>query len=459
MNNLKKYNLKRNFDKTKEPKGKKEKSTKKLRFVVQHHLATRDHYDLRLEWNGLLKSWAVPKGPSYDTKEKRLAVQVEDHPIKYRNFEGIIPKGEYGAGPVMIWDEGYWEPIEEISKNFNEKSIKFTLKGKRLKGAWTLINFKEKNWLLIKERDNEKGFKDIKKLNKSIRTARTMKEIEENKKNTKIEITNPNKIIFNKPKITKKDIFDYYDKVSERMLPFLKNRIISTIRCPDGHSGDKFFKKHLENINEDLGVVKINSNSSDKNDYYYIKNKDGLLGEVQMNSFEFHIWGSKAINLNKPDIMVFDLDPDENLSLNALRKGVKDLKSLLDDFSLTSFLKTSGGKGYHVVVPIKVNSWKKFRKIAKDIASLMESKWPDKYISNMRKSKRKNKIFIDWVRNTKGSTSVAPYSIRIRDGAPVSMPIRWSELDKVKPDEIKMKDAIKRLRRKDPWNEFFKIKQ
>ena len=119
------YNKKRNFNKTKEPKGKMEISNKKLRFVVQHHYARKEHYDLRLEWNGVLKSWAVPKGPSYNRKDKRLAVNVEDHPISYRNFEGTIPKGEYGGGTVILFDEGFYEPINNFKKGFKERSKLF----------------------------------------------------------------------------------------------------------------------------------------------------------------------------------------------------------------------------------------------------------------------------------------------------------------------------------------------
>ena len=175
-----------------------------------------------------------------------------------------------------------------------------------------------------------------------------------------------------------------------------------------------------------------------------------------MNSIEFHIWGSVIQNLEKPDVMVFDLDPDEKLSLKKLRDGVKDLKSILDDLKLKSYLKTSGGKGYHVVVPMKNVNWEEFRSIAKNIAVLMESKWPDKYTSNIRKEKRKNKIFIDWVRNTKGATSVVPYSLRARKNLPVSMPIFWNELDLIKPNEITINNALKRLKLKDPWKDFFK---
>ncbi len=470
--NLKKYHQKRDFNKTNEPKGKKsKKSNNKRRFVVQHHMARKEHYDFRLELSGTLKSWAVPKGPSYNTKDKRLAVQVEDHPIDYRNFEGTIPKGQYGGGTVMIWDEGYWEPLSnQPKKDLENGSIKFELYGTRLKGKWTLIHFKEDNWLLIKEKDFVNIYKDINKLNTSIKTGRTMKEIEEDKKiikkikNSKkdnivegITISNPDKVIFNKPKITKYDIALYYQKVAKRMLPYIENRIISTIRCPEGIKEECFFKKHFESINYGIGQIEIPSDKGRKEDYYYIKNQEGLISEVQMNGYEFHIWGSKVTNINQPDMMVFDLDPDEKLSLEKLREGVKDLKSILDELNLKSYLKTSGGKGYHIVVPTtKLKTWNKFSDFAENIAHVMEAKWPEKYTSNVRKEKRKGKIFIDWIRNTKSATSVAPYSVRVREGARVSMPIKWSELNKVKPDEITMEEAIKRLKRKDPWEDFYK---
>lgn len=461
--NLTTYNKKRDFNKTNEPKGTKKNSQKKLRFVVQHHLARKDHYDLRLEWNGVLKSWAVPKGPSYKLKDKRLAIMVEDHPLEYRKFEGTIPKGEYGGGTVMIFDEGYYEPVNDIKKALKEGSIKFELKGKRLKGLWTLVHFKEHNWLLIKEKDKFVDYKDINSFKTSIKTGRTMEEIEKGiikRKNTKdsvegIKISNPNKLIYNKPKITKMDIVKYYQKVSKRMMPYLENRLISVVRCPDGIDGEQFFKKHLEDDRIGISKVKLKNKTSKKEDYYYINDITGLINEAQMNSIEFHIWGSQVKTLEKPDIIVFDLDPDEKLSLKKLRDGVRDLKSLLDELDLKSYLKTSGGKGYHIVVPINNVNWKETRKIAKDIATLMETKWPDKYTSNIRKDKREGKIFIDWVRNTRGATSIAPYSLRARKNATVSMPIAWKDLDKIKPNEITMKKAIERLKLRDPWKDFF----
>lgn len=177
-NKLQKYNKKRDFNKTKEPKGKINKDKKNLRFVVQHHIATADHYDLRLEWKGTLKSWAVPKGPSYNSNDKRLAIEVEDHPYDYRNFEGIIPKGEYGGGTVMIWDEGFWEPISDVSKGLKNGSLKFILDGKKLIGKWALIRMKDNNWLLIKEIDEySNDAVDLTNYDISIRTGRTIKQI------------------------------------------------------------------------------------------------------------------------------------------------------------------------------------------------------------------------------------------------------------------------------------------
>lgn len=460
MKKLSLYNEKRNFKKTTEPMGKKTISGKKLRFVVQHHLAKKEHYDFRLELNGVLISFAVPKGPSYNISDKRLAVHVEDHPLSYRNFEGIIPKSEYGGGTVMIFDYGYWIPLSNPNEGFEKGNLKFILKGKRLLGKWTLIHFKDNNWLLIKENDGVKGFCDIHELTTSIKTGRTMKEIEGKENFFNVSISNPDKIIYSRPKVTKENIVNYYYSVLKRIMHYLDKRLISTIRCPSGNDGTKFYKKHFESFNKNLGKKIIRNNSNKKEDYYYIKNGVGLIQEVQMNGYEFHIWGSKVNDLKRPDILVFDLDPDELLDLKKVRQGVRDLKSILDELHLVSFLKTSGGKGYHIVVPISsIKNFDEASEFTHNIAKIMEMKWPQRYTSNIRLNKRNGMIFIDWVRNTFGATSVCPYSLRIKKKLRVSMPIKWSELDKIKPDDITMDDALKRLKRKDPWENFFDIIQ
>lgn len=449
MNKLTKYNNKRNFNITSEPIGKILKNNKKLTFCVQHHIARKDHFDFRLEYNGTMSSWAIPKGPSYNPKDKRLAIKVEDHPISYKNFEGTIPKGEYGAGTVMLFDLGYYEIIK-----YEKNLIKVILYGKRLKGMWTLTHFKGDNWLLIKDHDFYENFIDITKYKRSIKTNRTMKEIKDNEKKKEILLTSPNKKIIGN--ITKKVIFNYYKKVAPYMMPYLENRIISVVKAPSGINNKIFFKKHLENQKRYLEKINISSKNDKEKDYYYILDEIGLLSEVQMNSYEFHIWGSNASNKNKPNMMVFDLDPDKSLSLDKLRLGVKYLKEILDNLNLKSFLKTSGGKGYHICIPFKNNlTWKKFYKISEDIANIIENNHSELFTTNNRKEKRKNKIFIDYLRNQKSATFVAPYSVRLRKNAPVSMPIAWNELDKIKPNEITIYKAIKRLKKKDPWKEFF----
>jgi len=811
---LNEYNQKRNFARTLEPEGLTEMPQEGLRFVIQHHLARRDHYDFRLEWEGALLSWAVPKGPSYNTRDKRLAVQVEDHPLEYRNFEGTIPKGEYGGGVVMLWDEGYWEPYGDVNDGLRAGMLKFVLNGRRLKGKWALVRLKGKagekqeNWLLLKEKDEYANTGEgMSEFTTSIRTGRTMTEIEEgedekimqnpfsssgvqlaklvntvpegedwlyelkydgyrilayiednsvrlitrngydyttrfpdvasslmdwaggraiildgemaitdaagktdfqalqnfmknpqaknltyivfdllaldgadlrerrlidrketleellkdapqnlhysrhvrgtgkesfrtaceagmegivgkkadsvysgarngdwiklkcdqrqefviggytltekktsgvsslllgvyegeelvyagragtglsesdmkelagkfaglqrmespfqlapkprskekitwlepelvaeikfaewtaenllrqasfkglrrdkNPRDVKkekadedkaneeiqplsgtketegiveantngliiegIKISNPDKVIFADSEITKGDVIRYYARVAERMLPYVSHRVLSIVRCPKGIAQTCFYKKHPGPGSQGIVTIPISSSDGEMEDYFYIENPAGLIAEAQMGTLEFHTWGSRIDELEKPDLMVFDLDPDEGMDLSRVRQGARDVKVILAELSLNSYLKTSGGKGYHVVVPLKpAVAWDGFHNFARRVAEVMEQKWPDRYTSNVRKAKRTNRIFIDWIRNGRGATSIAPYSLRARKGAGVSMPIAWAELDTVAPDGVNMAEALSRIGGNDPWQDFFQNNQ
>ena len=188
---LAEYRRKRDFSKTSEPRGGRAKTAKKLAFVVQKHAASQLHFDLRLELDGVMKSWAVPKGPSVDPSVKRLAMQVEDHPIDYNMFEGTIPKGEYGGGTVMLWDRGTYhyagddpDPIEGLRRGYGKGDFKFILEGKRLRGSWVLVrtrrgDTKRPQWLLIKHRDDHarEGYDVVAEETTSVATGRTMEEI------------------------------------------------------------------------------------------------------------------------------------------------------------------------------------------------------------------------------------------------------------------------------------------
>src|SRR5687768_1613923 len=190
---LREYHRKRDFAVTPEPRGQEAPERDGARsFCVQKHAATRLHYDFRLEMEGVLKSWAVPKGPSFDPADKRLAMQTEDHPIDYGDFEGIIPAGEYGGGTVLLWDQGTWEPIEDPHKGLRAGSLKFRLKGHKLEGRWALVKIKgrdarddAKSWLLIKEKDEfvrpAKEWSVVDERPESVTTGRTLEEIARDK--------------------------------------------------------------------------------------------------------------------------------------------------------------------------------------------------------------------------------------------------------------------------------------
>ena len=273
-----------------------------------------------------------------------------------------------------------------------------------------------------------------------------------------IQITNPNKIIYPKEKLTKLDVVRYYAKIAKYMLPYIKNRPISVIRCHEGINGECFFKKHAILERKFINTFKLDSEDKDS-EYFYLTKEDDIIYQAQMGTIEFHVWSSNIKHIQKPDIMTFDLDPDKEISIDELRKGVKDLKNILDNLKLKSFLKTSGGKGYHILVPFKPKaSFEKFSEFSKQIAILLEETFPTLYTSNSRKVVRKHKIFIDWQRNSKGATCIAPYSLRARNGATVSAPISWTELDKIKPNEIDIFSIFKR-KNKNPWKNFFDIDQ
>ena len=176
------YDRKRDFRKTAEPEGRRVKTRGPLRFVVQKHRASALHYDFRLEAGGTMPSWAVPKGPSLDPKQRRLAMEVEDHPLEYANFEGIIPEGEYGGGTVMIWDEGVWAPMEDVDpvKAIKSGEMRFVLEGKKLKGSFTLVSTGDRRWLLMKRKDEYAKPIDIAEAEpRSVRTSRLLAEIAE----------------------------------------------------------------------------------------------------------------------------------------------------------------------------------------------------------------------------------------------------------------------------------------
>ncbi len=787
---LAEYNAKRDFTRTKEPAGKAGKSGKDRIFMVQKHDATRLHWDLRLEADGVLKSWAVTKGPSLDPDIKRLAVRTEDHPMDYATFEGTIPADEYGGGTVMLWDRGTWHPIEgKSADDIEEGHLHFVLDGERMKGEWLLIRMKPKkgekreNWLLRKLDDEyaQEGDALVEKALTSVDTGRSMAEIAAGREPDKatgedeavqplakmkharrgkkagkppkfakpqlatlvddvptgngwmheikfdgyraliavagddvtvwtrnqkdwtdkfgplvqaiaaldlppalidgeivaldkngnpdfstlqsvlkrghgsqgpkdklaffafdvlevdgedltghtnierkehleallrdaeppihvadhiigageklyaqmckagqegiiakridapyrhsrtkswvkvkciqrqefiivgwsessakarpfaslllatkdgedliyrgkvgtgfdsddldrlgskldrlerktppldvpkadarkvhwvtpnlvaevayaeltaegrvrhgsflglrqdkdagdvgserrstapsptagVEISSRDRVIFPDSGETKGDLADYYEAVAPIMLPFAAERPLSLVRCPQGRAKKCFFQKHDNGgFGDAVKAVPIKEKDGGSEDYLFVTDARGLLQCVQMGTIEFHGWCARTGAVEKPERMVFDLDPDEGLAFADVRKAAMDLRKHLADIGLTSFAMVTGGKGVHVVVPLTPgHSWEEHKSFAERFAKALAQAEPDRFTATMSKEKRKGRIFIDWLRNQRGSTAVMPYSARARENAPVATPVAWNELADMK---------------------------
>ncbi len=811
---LKLYQKKRNFKKTSEPRGRVIKSKKPNNlYVIQKHAASHLHYDFRLELNGVLLSWAVPKGPSLDPSVKRLAMHVEDHPLEYGSFQGIIPKGQYGGGTVMLWDKGKWisedaKPLEAYKKG----NMKFQLKGKKLNGGWKLIrmNNNDKTWLLIKSKDDyalpaKKYDITLEKPN-SVSTNESIEEISENYKKiwgkkgaekkstsskpkkiklTKIKIdlparpfpksispelatlvdkpplgnqwlheikfdgyrllafkkgkkvtlytrnqhdwtdkfkkiaeemrripvenmvcdgevvaldenqhsnfqllqnsikenstdfyyylfdliyydkyditslkllarknilkqiilnqnsdtlrysdhvigsgenilesscelglegivsknidspysevrnknwlktkclkrqefviggftqssrrkyfrslmlgtfnkrleliyngnvgtgftaaslktiysllskhitkkmpftqqppaskdavwvkpvivaeieftewtnagtlrhpsfkgiradkpvknvtrevetpvenivslSHPDKILYPEDKITKGEIAEYYNSIQQWILPYITNRPLTIVRCPNTYK-QCFYQKHLtSSIPDGIHEIMIKEKMG-KDKYIYIQDVTGLLALAQMGVLEMHPWGSQIKKLEYPDILVFDLDPAPEIPWKKVVKAAFEIKNILQNLKLTSFVKTTGGKGLHVVLPIKPEyDWNEIKIFSHSLVKYLVMNHSKDYIDVMTKSKRKNKIYVDYLRNQRGATSIAPYSTRARKKAPIATPLAWDELTNRFDDTfftIKTLPARLDALKKDPWEDFFRIRQ
>jgi bifunctional non-homologous end joining protein LigD len=888
---LERYRSMRDFHITAEPSGgsgKSKQQTKQLPFCIQKHAASHLHYDFRLGWNGVLKSWAVAKGPSYYTGDKRLAVQVEDHPIEYGGFEGIIPAGQYGGGTVMLWDQGTWEPQaehEDVDKGLRDGSLKFVMHGKKIKGRWTLVrmggkaaNERKPNWLLIKEHDDfERGEDDpcvTVEEPDSVVTGRTMDQIAHNedhvwnsKDTTKgkswyrqvgrneksaekkvedkadepefvkkrsmsvsafekslsklpkehqpdfippqlalqaisppagegwlhelkldgyrmqarkdgsgvqmltrkgldwtdrvravagevaklavdkvtldgevvvlaengttnfadlqasfqegaknlltyfcfdllhvdghnvrelplkqrkemlsnvldgsdgehlrmsehletngeqlfhkacelhaegiiskkatgryssgrssdwlklkclheqefvvggftlpsngilgvgalllgyyrdgkliyagrtgtgfthkthkiirkkldelietntpfaklpgdarrgakwvrpelvvqvrfatwtaddlvrqaaflglredksasevvreeataaprpkgskekaveadtsqkanaahvvkggvaakksgttehapVRLTHPSKVLDETSSLTKQMLADYYWAVAGEMLPHIADRPLSLVRCPEGSGKPCFFQKHVNAmLPPGIGSVDITDKHGKVEPYITLSNAEALTGLAQMGVLEVHPWGSRNEDLERPDRLIFDLDPDEALAWNVLTGAAAEVRKRLKAIGLESFLKTTGGKGLHIVVPIvpKLN-WPAAKEFAHEFVNVMEKENPSLYLTKMTKSARKGKIYLDYLRNERGATSVAPFSPRARAGVPVSLPLKWSDLKLPERPVFRVAEfgEWKGRLKTDPWKSMGGMKQ
>jgi bifunctional non-homologous end joining protein LigD len=273
-----------------------------------------------------------------------------------------------------------------------------------------------------------------------------------------VTITHPDRVVYAEAGYTKLDVVHYYQAVADLMLPYLADRPLTIIRCPDGTSRQCFFQKHpTTSLPGDIKRVTVKgAHGSSK--YPVVDSVASLIAMVQLGTVEFHVRGSRAGAEDVPDQILFDLDPDDGVPWRRVRAAARELRAELLNSGLQSLLKTSGGKGLHVIVPIRPE-WPRPRvaEVARDVVETLVAREPQKYTGTMSKAKRTGKVFIDHFRNSRGATAVVPYSLRARLGAPVALPLDWDELSRTAGgDAYTLKRALRRVRarRRDPWAEF-----
>lgn len=271
-----------------------------------------------------------------------------------------------------------------------------------------------------------------------------------------IELSHLNKIFYPKANLTKNDIVDYYHKISPYFIDYVKNHIIVMHRFPDGIKKSGFYQKAVPDYFPSWIKIKtVELKKGEKQTLVVIQDAASLVYLANQGVLVFHSWLSSIDSVNNPSKIVFDFDPS-NGEIKDLHFAAKKVKKIIEDRGLVPYVMTTGSRGYHVVVPIKANhTFKEVHEFAKNIAHKLAEQYPDKLTDEIEKSKRKGRIFIDYLRNSFGQTSVAPYSLRAKEGAPVATPIDWDELSTTGPQKYSIKNIFKRLGHKDdPWKNF-----
>jgi bifunctional non-homologous end joining protein LigD len=274
----------------------------------------------------------------------------------------------------------------------------------------------------------------------------------------RVRITHPDRVLYPGPGITKADVALYYAQVAPYILPHLTGRPLSLVRCPEGVTKSCFFQKHpTTGVPASVHRVSIREKNQTV-PYLMVDDVDGLLGLIQVGALEIHSWGSRAAQLECPDQLVFDLDPDEDLPWQRSIEAAERLRSRLSDLELVPFLKTTGGKGLHIVVPIEPRlDWDAAKAFSRAVVDQLVRAEPSRYLATMSKARRSGKVFLDYFRNGRGATAVCAYSTRAKPDAPVSVPIAWDELTPaLRADSFRLRDVPSRLAAlaRDPWASF-----
>ncbi|MFZ2118840.1 MAG: DNA polymerase ligase N-terminal domain-containing protein [Pseudonocardiaceae bacterium] len=503
------YRAKRDFSVTAEPAGSAAREGQS-RFVVQRHRARRLHYDLRLEVNGVLVSWAVPKGPTLDPKARQLAVHVEDHPIEYFDFEGIIPKGEYGGGDVIVWDWGTWQPAEtdDPARAIERGELHFDLHGEKLAGRFVLIRRDEarpgkEQWLLIhKNDDHARTGWNPEDHPLSVKSGRTNGEVAAAPEalwrgdkpageaavplaqapgptwdpptpdelaaldalgsagrwliqGREVKLTNLDKVLFpgrdEEPPVSKRDLIRYHAMIAPFMLPYLVGRPVNSHRFPDGVDRPGFWHKEVPS-HAPRWLSRWHREDADPGETQYYAVIDSVPALVWLANFaavELHPWTSKLPDIHQPTWALIDIDPGSRSSFDDVLVLARLYRVALDHLGVEAIPKVTGQRGIQIWVPVRPGyTFADTRAWVEQVSRAVGRTVPELVSWEWHKDRRDGLARLDYTQNAINKTLVAPFSARPLAGAPVSVPIGWDELQDpdLRPDRWTIRTVIDRVR-------------
>jgi bifunctional non-homologous end joining protein LigD len=506
---LGKYQAMRDFTRTPEPAGADPASHGaepvpiQRRFVVQRHRARRRHYDLRFEIDGVLASWAVPNGPTLDPAVKRLAVHVEDHPIEYLRFEGVIPSGEYGAGDVIVWDIGTWEPhkTDNPAAAVAAGELHVEVTGSKLRGSMILVRSgrDDKQWLLM-HKDDEYAVSgwDPEEHPRSAISGRTNDQVkadpdriwrsdlppaeasvelhpapsggpsdeelaalEELGNNgswhvfgRQLKLTNLDKDLFpgkpGEPPVTKRELIRYSAVIAPVILPYLAGRPLNMHRFPGGASEPGFWHKQLPDHapgwvprwrNPDAGRDKTST-------YLVVDEAAALVWAANFGALEWHAWTARADNPRSPTYALIDIDPGSATSWEDVLILARLHRTALAHLRVTAQPKLTGRRGIQIWIPVAAGlSYEDTRGWVEQLSKAIGAVVPELVSWKWDVSERSGLARLDYTQNVSNKTLVAPYSPRAAPGAPVSAPVSWDELDdpELRPDGVTIRSMPERV--------------
>ncbi len=504
------YRDKRDFSRTREPDGlpspaHRPDATSRL-FVVQRHRARRLHYDLRLEIDGVLVSWAVPKGPTLDPGARRAAFHVEDHPLDYFDFEGVIPAGEYGGGDVIVWDVGTWEPHKpaDPGRGVSDGELHIEMHGEKLRGRFVLVRTRteasgKETWLLLHKHDEHAtdGW-DPEAHPLSVLSGRTNDEVKADPDRMwrsdrppaeaalalkaptcpaadpaelseldalgssgtwsvfgrELRVTNLDKVLFpprpGEEAVTKRDLLRYSAHIAPVVLPYLARRPLNMNRFPDGATTKGFWQKALPAHAPDWLSRWDNpgADGGETRTYLVVDEPAALVWAANLGALEWHAWTSLIDQPRQPTYALIDLDPGERTDWDDLLVLARLHRTALDHLGIRARAKVTGRRGIQIWLPIaRGPSFDDTRAWVEQLSRTVGAVVPDLVSWTWQVTERGGLARLDYTQNAINKTLVAPYSPRPAPGAPVSTPIEWDELDdpSLSPDGFTIRTVLPRI--------------